>query len=95
MSIKGLFTFVLLSSFLSACTSSMPMNSSVVNANDRPKLSNVFSYYDESNNVQFAALISGKFIFKDNCLFLADGENIATPVFNTDDVKFNAEKREV
>lgn len=95
MSIKGLFTFVLLSSFLSACTSSIPMNSSVVNANDRPKLSNVFSYYDESNNVQFAALISGKFIFKDNCLFLADGENITTPVFNTDNVKFNAEKREV
>ena len=26
---------------------------------------------------------------------MADGENITTPVFNTDNVKFNAEKREV
>lgn len=95
MNIKRLFIFVLLSSFLSACTFSKPMNSSIVNASDRPKLANVFSYYDESNNVQFAALISGKFIFKDNCLFLADGESITTPVFNTDDVKFDAGKRKV
>ncbi|WP_296245575.1 MULTISPECIES: hypothetical protein [unclassified Psychrobacter] len=95
MNIKNLFTFILLTFLLSACISSKPMNSSVVNTNNKPKLSNVFSYYDESNNVQFTALITGKFIFKNNCLFLADGGSVTTPVFNTDDVKFNAEKREV
>ena len=95
MNIKKYLLLFLLCFSLLACTSSMPMNSSVVNTNDRTKLSNVFSYYDESNNVQFAAFISGRFIFKDNCLFLAEGKSITTPVFNTDNVKFSAEKREV
>lgn len=43
----------------------------------------LFSYYDESNNVQLTALLSGKFTMKNGCLLFGDENDYITPVFDT------------
>jgi hypothetical protein len=40
-------------------------------------------YYNKSNNVQLAALLSGKFTMKNGCLLFGDEDDYITPVFNT------------
>ena len=43
----------------------------------------LFSYYDENNNVQLTALLSGKFTMKNGCLLFGDENDYITPVFDT------------
>ena len=43
----------------------------------------LFSYYNESNNVQLTALLSGKFTMKNGCLLFGDEDGYITPVFDT------------
>lgn len=43
----------------------------------------LFSYYDERNNVQLTALLSGKFTMKNGCLLFGDQDDYISPVFDT------------
>lgn len=68
--------------FQFGCTNQILSNAS--NPLIRTKNSlDLFSYYDESNNVQLTALLSGKFTIKNGCLLFGDKDSYITPVFNT------------
>ena len=75
-----LITIVVLFQF--GCTNQTVSNTS--NPVIRTKNSlDLFSYYDESNNVQLTALLSGTFTMKNGCLLFGDEDGYITPVFNT------------
>lgn len=96
MKITKLTSFMLLAFiFLQTSCASKSVPNSQIYAENRSSLDNIFTYYNSENNVQFTALISGKFISKDNCLLLVDEESVVTPVFNSNDVKFDPETRSI
>ena len=79
---RYLFLIPILVLFQFGCTNQIVSTTS--NPVIRTKNSlDLFSYYDESNNVQLTALLSGKFTMKNGCLLFSDEDSYITPVFNT------------
>ena len=79
---RYLFLIPILVLFQFGCTNQIV--SSTSNPVIRTKNSfDLFSYYNENNNVQLTALLSGKFTMKNGCLLFGDEDGYITPVFDT------------
>lgn len=79
---RHLFLIPILVLFQFGCTNQIISNTS--NPVIRAKNSlDIFSYHNESKNVQLTALLSGKFTMKNGCLLFGDEDGYITPVFDT------------
>lgn len=79
---RYLFLIPILVLFQFGCTNQIVSNTSNPVLRTKNSL-DLFSYYNESNNVQLTALLSGKFTMKNGCLLFGDEDGYITPVFNT------------
>lgn len=93
---KKLFKFTVLASiFFQASCMSQAVDTTQVKSKGRTSSIDLFSYYNSEHNVQLTALMSGKFVVKNNCLFLDSNSDLITPVFNANDVKFDLEAKTI